>query len=56
MTYAQDSSVQPEAYVGLDFGTSNTSISFVDQQSVNGDCGGRARNGECEDLQEREVD
>jgi len=34
MTYAPDGSVQPEAYVGLDFGTSNTSVSFVDQESV----------------------
>jgi hypothetical protein len=34
MTYVPDTAARPEAYVGLDFGTSNTSISFVDQPSV----------------------
>ncbi|MBI3950797.1 MAG: hypothetical protein HY314_10135 [Acidobacteria bacterium] len=33
MTYSQ-TSVEPKAYIGLDFGTSNTSISFVDESSV----------------------
>jgi hypothetical protein len=34
MTSVSDASAKPEAYVGFDFGTSNTSVSFVDQQAV----------------------
>ncbi|MBZ5565302.1 MAG: molecular chaperone [Acidobacteriia bacterium] len=34
MTYAPSGAAAPEAYMGLDFGTSNTSVSFVDQLSV----------------------
>ncbi len=34
MTSISDTAATPEAYVGLDFGTSNTSVSFVNQQAV----------------------
>jgi hypothetical protein len=34
MTCTPTTGALPEAYVGLDFGTSNTSVSLVDQQSV----------------------
>jgi hypothetical protein len=34
MTSARDATRTPEAYIGLDFGTSNSAISFVDQNSV----------------------
>ena len=34
MTTVRDTSRAPEAYIGIDFGTSNSAISFVDQNSV----------------------
>src|SRR5260370_1208963 len=34
MTSARDVAHDPEAYIGLDFGTSNSSVSYVDQSSV----------------------